>query len=148
MMGSGTGCSSAFFTAIITVATGCRGALVTSSVVPSFCSCATASSSTTVALVSSTSECTETSVNSVTNPSGPYIRPISAMPIMTVLEKVLASASTAARRLKPCTSRVPPKHDDHRQEVGQHRFEVELFDAHPAHGAEQQRRREQQEDQV
>lgn len=68
---------------------------------------ATASSSTTVALVSRITVCTVYSVNSGTRPASPKARPTSGMPIITVLLKVLASASTAARRLKPHTSSVP-----------------------------------------
>jgi hypothetical protein len=69
----------------------------------------TASSSTTVALVSSTTVCTVYRVNRVTSPGSPQARLTSGVPIITVLPKVVASASTAARRLKPHTSRVPAK---------------------------------------
>ena len=60
------------------------------------CSRASASSNTMVAAVSSTSECRDTSVNSVTRPCGPYTRPMSGAPIITRLLKVCASARAAA----------------------------------------------------
>ena len=40
------------------------------------------------------------------------------------------------------------KQDDDGQEVSRDRLEVQLLDAHPAHGAKQQGRREQQKNQV
>ena len=67
----------------------------------------TASSSRMVAQVSSTKACTDTRVKSVTSPSGPKARPTSGTPIMVVLLKVPASASTVPWRPNPRTAHTP-----------------------------------------
>ena len=104
-MGNGTGCSSALRSAVSTVVSGWRGAPVPAA----RSSRITASSSTSVAVVSNTVVWMVYSVNRVTSPGSPQARLTSGVPIITVLPKVVDSASTAARRLKPHTNSVPAK---------------------------------------
>ena len=62
---------------------------------------ACASSSNTEPMVNSTSACTDTKVSKVTSPACPWARPMSVMPIITMLENTAPSASTMLRGWKP-----------------------------------------------
>ena len=108
----------------------------------------TASSSTSVALVSSTVVCTVYSVNSVTRPG---LAPGQAHQRRADHHRVAEGGGQRQHGRAPVEAahqqRAGEDHD-HRQEIRRHRPEVQLLHLHLAHGAKQQRRREQQEHQV